>query len=348
MDFYSILKASYREGLTPFELYSQMCDLCKGDLKLKEMAKLLYTLYTRRDIFEEIALCGETDFGGGLRFSLYVKEFSKQEQKCLVEVARLLRPNWIFRIEEGGDSIEKGKTSAKDGAKAGAQQATSPATVTPAKAVVNTSSAQRNIPPVKTPKPAPKPKAEIDTVQISSLVSDLDVKTSASAASVEVRILQGGIWTPKKKGIGKRGTMFYVNLDDVVAEKIEVTIPQRKFATLHVDKAHGELTVIDRADCFKKVRLLHEVGKVRCDSSAPTLYVGGRAVDVELKYTAHENGSVDIRNTLGDIKIALRNVGKIEDKMVSARGRVYNVYQPSGSNEVQMKVITNYGNITVM
>ena len=341
MDFYSILKASYREGLTPFELYSQMCDLCKGDLKLKEMAKLLYTLYTRRNIFEEISLCGETDFGGGLQFSLYVKEFSKQEQKCLVEVARLLRPNWIFRIDNQGESVEKVKAT-KDGAKAGTPQAATPATVTPAK----TPALQTKPPPP--PKPTPKPKADINTVQISSLVSDLDIKTSASAASVEVRILQGGIWTPKKKGIGKRGTMFYVNLDDVVAEKIEVTIPQRKFATLHVDKAHGELTVIDRADCFKKVRLLHEVGKVRCDSSAPTLYVGGRAVDVELKYTAHENGSVDIRNTLGDIKIALRNVGKIEDKMVSARGRVYNVYQPSGSNEVQMKVITNYGNITVM
>ena len=59
MDFYAALKACYREGISPFALYSQMCDLCKGDLKLYEKSRILYGVYSNRDIFKEISLCKE-------------------------------------------------------------------------------------------------------------------------------------------------------------------------------------------------------------------------------------------------------------------------------------------------
>ena len=59
MDFYSILQACYKKDIAPFALYSIMSDLCKGDLGLKEQADILYRIYQRGDIFNEISLCGE-------------------------------------------------------------------------------------------------------------------------------------------------------------------------------------------------------------------------------------------------------------------------------------------------
>ena len=105
MDFYGLLKSCYKEGISPFALYSQMCDLCKGDLKLKAKTLTLYAVYRERDIFQEIASCKEE----GEDISAYLQGYALEEQRCLWAVVRLLHPTWRVSAPTQSETVKKVK-----------------------------------------------------------------------------------------------------------------------------------------------------------------------------------------------------------------------------------------------
>ena len=107
MDFYTLLKICYKKGIPPFALYSQMCDLCKGDLKLKEQAQNLYLLHKRVDIFHDISTCCAAEDGAQSTIGAYFQKYSSSEQRCLWAVVRLLHPEWEIPTEKQSVSVKK-------------------------------------------------------------------------------------------------------------------------------------------------------------------------------------------------------------------------------------------------
>ena len=339
MNFYDLLKACYRDEASPFALYSQMCDLCKGDLKLKAKVELLYEVYRKRDIFKEIAAC---DDGAGV--ITCVQSYSSSEQSCLWDVARLLRPEWGLSAPVQSESAKKVKVPQRKVSKQVVHQkgfqGQAGALVAPA----------RNSPAVVGPTPAKKRLKGLvgaETLYISNMLSDLTIQTSASVVDFSIRTLQNGVWTTRVGGVGKHGMNVYINLDGIVAESIVLLLPQKKYATLYVDKVSGELWLEDQADCFDRINVTLASGKLYCEASARTVYIGGRATDIELSYTAIRCGNVEIKNTLGDVRIALNNVGVVQEKLVAVHGSVKNAYSGINGKSLLLKVVTDYGNVEI-
>ena len=338
MDFYCLLKTCYKEGISPFALYSQMCDLCKGDLKLKGKTQTLYAVYRQRDIFQEIASFkeeGEAD--------AYIKGYALDEQRCLWEVARLLHSTWNSSAPAQSERVQKVKAPPRQnpkqkGAENGFQRIPAPLLM-----------------PMQAPAPPPAPakkKAQQavkkETLHISNLLSDLTVQTSASVTDFQIQTLQNGVWTTRNKGIGKHSTSVYINLDGVVADKIQLLLPQKKYSVLFLDKAHGDLTVEDKADSFERVSITQDSGKLCCECSARKVYIGGRATDIALHYTAYRFSEVEIRNTLGDVRIDLHNVGAtMQEKVFAPNGNVNNARTSTNGCTVMLKAVTTYGDINI-
>jgi hypothetical protein len=345
MDFYSVLQACYKKDITPFALYSQMCDLCKGDLKLYEKSRVLYVLYSNRDIFSEISLCEESDFVMGSQVCSYVKRCTKIEQACLTEVARLLHPDWKLDASDSESAyVVKIKTPKVENKK-GAGVRVAPkfnAFQTPKNP---TPQAQQT--PVKNTPHKRKPKKS-NVVKIYSLASDLVVKTSAAATDFEVYVLQNGIWTERKTGIGKHADMVYINLDGVVADKIRCVIPQEKYTAFWLDKVQGILTVEDDADCFAKMSITLASGVLNCKFSCGSAFLSGRVADISVQYTARRCGTLEIRGGLGDVKIGLQGVGSINDRIFAIHGKVENRYiQQANGCALTLKTSVEYGDIYV-
>ena len=338
MDFYGLLKSCYKEGISPFALYSQMCDLCKGDLKLKAKTLTLYAVYRQRDIFQEIDSYEEE----GEDISAYLQGYALEEQRCLWTVVRLLHPTWRASAPTQSETVKKVKAPPRQ----------------PPKQVGEQKRLQHIPAPLITPMQAPAPltapakkktkqAVKKDTLHISNMLSDLTIQTSAGVADFEIRTLQNGVWSTRNKGIGKHGTSVYINLEGVIAEEIQLLLPQKKYGVLYVDKVHGGLTVEDKADCFERVNITHGAGKLSCVCSARNVYIGGRAAEIALYYTAHRLSEVDIRNTLGDIRVELRNVGTVQEKVFAPHGKVRNTHTSAQGCTVMLKAITNYGDVDI-
>ena len=337
MDFCDLLKACYKDRIAPFVLYSQMCDLCKGDLKLKEQAQTLYRLYGQVDIFRNISTCSTIE-------EVCLQKYSLIEQRCLWAVVRFLHSEWEIPADTKSESVQRvqapKRQPQKQAVHRNAFQNPSPIALAP------------TITPQPKATPAPtKPKAKKavgkETLHISNMLSELVIQTSAAETDFHIRILQNGVWTEQKKGIGKHGGNVYINLDGIVADQIHLLLPQRKYATLYVDKVHGDLTVEDKADCFAKVSLTHGSGRLKGELSASKVFIGGRATEIELQYTAHRFGEVEIRNTLGNIRIGFQNVGNIQEKVFAVHGTVRNTHTSTNGKPLFLKAVTNYGDIEI-
>jgi hypothetical protein len=345
MDFCDLLKACYKDGIAPFALYSQMCDLCKGDLKLKEQAQTLYRLYGQVDIFHDISTCATAEAGGQVGVVAYVEKYSPKEQSCLWSVVRLLHPEWTILTDAKSESVQKVQAPKRQ----------------PQKPAVNRNAFQNPSPIVLAPTITPQPKATPapakqkakktaagkETLHISNMLSELLIQTTATEMDFRIQILQNGVWTEQKKGIGKHGGNVYINLDGIVADQIHLLLPQRKYATLYVDKVHGDLTVEDKADSFGRVSITLESGRLKGELSASKVFVGGRATEIELQYTAHRFGEVEIRNTLGNIRIDLQNVSKMQEKVFAVHGTVRNTHTSTNGKTLLLKAVTNYGDIEI-
>ena len=346
MDFYSVLQACYKKDITPFALYSTMSDLCKGDLELKEQANILYRLYQQGDIFNEISLCSEADFKAGTQVCAYVKRCTRMEQACLTEVARLLHPNWALNTPDcesvGVLKIKTPKAEGKKGGDVGIVPKHNFFAPTPALKVPPAKPVQK---PVKN---TPQKQKKSNVVKISSLASDLVVKTSAAATDFEVYVLQNGIWTERKTGIGKHADMVYINLDGVLADKIRCVIPQEKYTAFWLDKVQGILTVEDDADCFAKMSITLASGVLNCKFSCGSAFLSGRVADISVQYTARRCGTLEIRGGLGDVKIGLQGVGSINDRIFAIHGKVENRYiQQANGCALTLKTSVEYGDIYV-
>ena len=341
MDFFILLKTCYCEGISPFSLYSQMCDFCKGDLKLKAQVEVLYDLYRQRDVFHEISDCDEHEGGGRLGIAAYLQRYSAAEQKCLWAVVRLLHEEWTIPSVQS-ERVERVKVPQRQRQKQGVHRdgfqpqagflaapvGNAPATASPAN------------------KP-PKKGAARETLHVSNMVSDLHIQTSVNETDFHILTLQNGAWTTRSGGVGRCGANVYINLDGVVADQICLLLPQKKYATLFVDKVHGGLTVEDGADCFEKVRISHESGKLSCAVSARDVFIDGRATEIELNYTALRGGNVDIKTTLGDVRVGLRNVERLQEKVVAVHGNVRNAHTATNGRSVTLKAVTSYGDIEI-
>ena len=342
MNFYNLLKNCYHEGISPFELYSQMSDLCKGDLELKDQVQTLYCLYKVVDIFYDISTCNTAEDGVQTKLFAYVEKYSSVEQRCLWAVVQLLHPNLAIPTDMQSAVAQKAQTPKRQNLKQEVNkkgfQNQSPV-VTPPQVI-----------PVKNPLPIKakvKKAVNKETLHVSNLLSDLIIQTAHAVPDFRITVLRNGVWSALKKNIAKRGANVYINLDDVVADKIRLQIPERKYTALHVNKVNGDLEVEDNADCFGWINITLESGRVYCKVSAGNVYIGGRAAGIDLQYTADRFGNVDIRNVLGDVRIGLNNFGNIQEKVFAAHGIVKNTYVPTGGNFLTLKVVTNYGNVEI-
>ena len=347
MDFYTVLKACYRAGIAPFALYSQMSDLCKGDFKLRKKARVLYDLYRKRDIFKDISLCEEVNFTVGANLCVCIKKCTKEEQACLTEVARLLHPDWKLDASNGESaSVPKIKApKAENKKEVGVRIVPKRNAFAPPAPKATPQKVQQA--PAKNAPNKRKPK-KVNVVKISSLASALVVKTSATVTDFEVHVLQNGVWMDRKTGIGKYTDMVYINLDGVVADKIQCVIPKEKYAALWLDKVQGSLTVEDDLDCFAKASITLAAGELRCKLSCSSVFLSGRVAEVSVQYNTYRNGSLEIRNGLGDVKIALQGVDRMEEKLYVIHGKLENRYarQTNGCALI-LKGAVEYGDVYV-
>ena len=348
MNFYNLLKSCYHEAITPFELYSQMCDLCKGDLELKTQTRILYCLYKGVDIFYDISTCNTAEDGDQTKLFAYVKKYSSAEQRCLWAVVQLLHPNLTIPTNMQSSVVLKAQTPKRQNLKREVNKKgfqNPPAVVTPPQVT------PMQVIPAKKPlqaKAKAKKALNKETLHVSNLLSDLVIQTTTTVPDFRIMVLRNGVLTELKKNIAKRGENVYINLDDVIADKIHLQMPERKYTVLHVNKVNGNLEVEDNADCFGRVNITLESGRIYCKVSAGNVYIGGRATEIDLQYTAQRFGNVDIRNVLGDVRISLKNVGNLQEKVFAVHGIVKKAHVPTGGNFLTLKAITNYGNVEIM
>ena len=348
MDFYSVLQACYKKDITPFALYSTMSDLCKGDLELKEQANILYRLYQQGDVFNEISLCDEDGFNA------YLTKYTSKERMCLNSVARLMHPRWKVNYESKPSNRQKVKL----------QRVISNKKVPSHKVLLQ----QNNNAPRKVVNPpkikiqnnigvqllaqyiAPKPKKVVAkrSVEIKSILSDVEILTSVTATEVEICVHNAGKCLYRKSGIIRRKTCVYINVEEVVADKIEITLPKDKYAQLKVYKVGGNLNVIDKENCFEELSICGNVGEINCYTSAKSVYANTQAGNICLEYVALQDGKIDLWNTLGEVKVATSFVKKIAGELFSQKGTVRNIHKQSVGYTITMKIKSKYGDVTIL
>lgn len=346
MEFTSILQTCYKKRITPFALYSAMLDLCKGDLELKGQVEVLYKLYNQRDIFDEISLCKEDSF------ALFLEQYSQKERACLKMVAGFIHPMWTVKDERKNSSRQKVKI----------QRAISNTTKTPQKVFLQqNNNLQRQVvnpPKVKVPNNngvkilanniAPNPKKTAKrSMEIKSLLSDMIVIVDSNATDIDISVYNAGKWRCYKGGIIKRKTCTYINVEEEIVEKIKIVMPNEKYARLNLYKVSGDLTFIDRENCFEEVSIFGSVGKIDCYTSAKSIYASTGAGDIKIDYVAVQDGKIDLRNTLGDVSVQTFFVKTIEKKLFSKKGAIQCGHKQIAGHSVLIKVNTKCGNINV-
>lgn len=347
MDFNSILQRCYKKRITPFVLYSTMLDFCKGDLELKEQVCVLYKLYKQRDIFDEISLCEEEAFG------IFLEPYPQKERDCLKSVARLIHPGWI--VEDERKSLNKQKVKI--------QRVISKTTKAPQKVFLKqTNNAQRQVithPKLKVQNnngvqflakyiaQNPKKMVAKHDIEIKSLLSDVIVLIDSNVTDIDISVYNTGKWCCYKGGIIRRKTCTYINVEEVVAEKIKIVLPKAKYARLKLYKVSGDLTFIDKGNCFEEVSIFGSVGKIDCYTSAKSIYASTGAGNINIEYVAMQDGKIDLRNTLGDVSVQTFFVRKIEEKLFSKKGAVQISHKQIAGHNVMIKVNTKCGNINV-
>ena len=348
MDFYSVLQACYKKDITPFALYSIMSDLCKGDLELKEQANILYRLYQQGDIFNEISLCDEDGFNA------YLTKYTSKERMCLNCVARLMHPGWTVDYESKPSNKQKVKSqrvisNKKAPTRKGLLQPNNNVqrkAVNPPKIKIQNNIGVQLLAQHIASKP--KTMAAKRSVEIKSILSDMEILTGATATDVEICVHNAGKCFYHKGGIIRRNTCVYINVEEVLADKIEIVLPKDKYAQLKVYKVGGNLSVIDKENCFEELSICGNVSDIGCYTSAKNVYANTQAGDIYLEYVALQEGKIDLWNTLGEVKVATSFVTKIAGELFSQKGTVRNIHKQSVGYTITMKIKSKYGDVTIL
>ena len=119
------------------------------------------------------------------------------------------------------------------------------------------------------------------------------------------------------------------NVEEVLADKIEIVLPKDKYGQLKVYKVSGNLSVIDKENCFEELSICGNVGDINCYTSAKSVYANTQAGDIYLEYVALQEGKIDLWNTLGEVKVATSFVKKIAGELFSQKGTVRNIHKQS-------------------
>lgn len=339
MKFYLTLKECYKKGMTPFELYSIMSDLCGSDLKLKREIDYLYASYKQRDIFEQISRCSKDEF------DLLLKEYDKKFVGVVISVANLLHPEW--KMECKSESIEDKRVKANK--------------------VISNNLTSRSVPLIKQSMPKAqkivnaKQKAlnvkrqrnmfyaTQKSISINSFLSNVEITTRAGVVDFEIRTFQNCKWTVVNKGILKRRDYVYINIEKIIADKIEIIIPKDKYKEIKVDKIHGNLTITDNNDCFGGVIVNLNSGNLKSYVSSEITMINVVAGEVLVEYNSIITGKVDIRNGIGGVKLFLHNVKKAIFNLMSMLGQEINRFKPGKLNgkDLEVNIKSKYGDIEV-
>ena len=231
MDFYLTLKRCYKKDVDPFVLYSKMSDTCKGDLKLKNEVVLFYEIYKECDIVERISRCSKNEF------DLLLYEYDDKYRNVLMAIARFVHPDFNVDYQIAVSVKKKVKVKGRNSqtivslkSKPFTNQQTY---LTQQNAINGCQMLMQQIQPKR-------------NIKVSSLLTDVEVLTSTTVVDFEILIFKNGSWTYQKGGILKRAKCVYLNIENVVADKIEIYIPKYKYAKLDINKTHGNLKVFDR------------------------------------------------------------------------------------------------------
>lgn len=330
MDLYLALTTCYKQDLSPFELYSALLDICKGNLALKEQVETLYKLCKQKDIFVEISNCTQTDF------SSLLQSYDAPTRDCLVSVARLLHPDWDMSTANIGSSKQIAKV--QNGEVSTAPQAVE----TPAQSQI------KQLPKEAICKNSESLSVEKQSIKITSLVSSLDVITSHTMEEFQVRVCQNGVWITCWDCISRRQNTICVNVENLVTDKVEVLIPKGKYNALTINKVCGELRIIDTDDCFENISLDVSSGNVSCYTSAKHVQAKVKVGKVVLEYIALCEGDIQVSNDLGGVRISTFFVKNINGKITSQKGEVTNKHQAISGYDIHLNVKAKYSNVEVM
>lgn len=332
MDFYSTLKRCYKKGIEPFVLYSKMSDTCKGDLKLKKEVVLFYEIYKECDIVERIYRCPQKEF------DLLLNEYDVKYRNVLIAIARCVRSDLNVNYQNSNlvkKKVEVKRENPKTVVSRKNKSFTNQQTHLARQTAINACQMLvRQIHPKR-------------NIKVSSLLTDLEVLTSATVVDYEIRIKKNGSWVYRKGGILKRTKCVYLNVENVVADKIEIYIPKDKYAKLEVNKTHGNLNVCDKENCFDELSINLSSGDLTCCSSAKFVRLKAWVGETHLEYYSLPDGNVDIRNTLGNIHTKLFFAKKVKCDAVSVYGKIANGHKGAAGNEIKLKIKSKYGNIDI-
>jgi hypothetical protein len=197
---------------------------------------------------------------------------------------------------------------------------------------------------------APKPKRIVAkrSVEIKSILSDVEILTSATATDVEICVHNAGKCFYRNSGIIRRKSCVYINVEEVVADKIEILLPKDKYAQLKVYKVSGDLNIIDKENCFEELSVCGNVGEINCYTSARNVYANTQAGNICLEYVALQDGRIDVWNTLGEVQVKTSFVKKIVGGFFSQKGTVRNIHKQSVGYTITMKIKSKYGDVTIL
>lgn len=330
MDLYLALTTCYKQNIHPFELYSALLDICKGNLALKEHVETLYKLCKQKDIFVEISNCTQTDF------SSLLQSYDAPTRDCLVSVARLLHPDWDMSTANIGSSKQIAKVQNGE--------------VSPAPQVVETpaQSQIKQLPKEATCKNSESLSVEKQSIKITSLVSSLDVITSHTIEEFQVRVCQNGVWIACRDCIIKRQNVIFVNVENVVANKVEVLIPKGKYSTLTINKVCGELRIVDTDNCFDDISFAVSSGNVSCYTSARHVQAKVKVGKVALEYIALGEGAVQVNNDLGGVRISTFFVKNINGKIFSQKGKISNKHKSAKGWDIRANIKAKYSDVEIL
>ena len=344
MEFYTLLKSCYKSGVSPFMLRSLMADLCKGNIKLSRQIECLYQLHKQSDIFAKISLCTQTDF------EQLVKGYTTEQATCVYAVAKLLHSQWQIVQPSSNSTVRKIKVQK-------ANPTTTPINIAPPQLTSPAPQAPKNK-AVKQPakkvakcKGGGSPFAKAKNVYITSLLSNLEITTCKGGVDFEIRVLENGKCKTLKSGIIKRSDRVYINVENVVADKIEVVIPKDVYGLLEINKVSGNLFITDKNHCFEKVIANLCSGHFNASVTASSVTANVLAGRVWVEHTALSNSNIEITNQIGGVTLILLCSKNATFNLLSGNGVVTNRYR-NGKNKMQIgqvnaKIKSKYGNIDV-
>lgn len=330
MDLYLALTTCYKQNIYPFELYSALSDMCKSNLALKEQVETLYKLSKQKDIFVEISNCTQTNFLNLLQ------AHDESTRDCLVSIARLLHPDWkLSRANIGG---AKQTVKVQNGVISQRPQVDKVSVKKQGKQPTNQI----------TYKNSESSTSYTSSIKIISLLSSLDVVTSQTIADFQVRVCQNGVWLACRDCIIKRQNAIFVNVENVVANKVEVLIPKGKYSTLTINKVCGELRIVDTDNCFDDISLAVSSGNVSCYTSARHVQAKVKVGKVVLEYIALGEGAVQVNNDLGGVRISTFFVKNINGKIFSQKGKISNKHKSAKGWDIRANIKAKYSDVEIL